>query len=258
MKKIWLSALAPAQEEVQGIVARLKTYGIEVKGHFWQDDLEKMAWMAPRHELLEPSVCLWAILASAEELAVESRRYGLAMLALAVQAVRGVRFPVLILEHGEGRIDAADLPTPLAGAEVLSCTDGVPAAKLVARVHRPVETVFPPYRLDVYGIPQVGQWLEVGPRDTIWKGAMVGVAGGAVDLHAVGTAGRLPEKSVLNYPQQGLKLELGGTAYEAWAVRNELDSETSYYVRVEGTPASVLFGPYPGEDDAEVFVVRLK
>ncbi len=253
-----MSSLAPAQEEVQGIMISLKTYGLEVRGHFWEDDLEKMAWNGSRKELLDASVSLWAILASAEDLEKGSVRYGLAMLALAVQAVRGVQFPLVILQNGGAAIAPETLPTPLAGAEVLDMAAGVPAAKLVAMVHRPVRTVFPPYRLDVYGIPQVGQWLEVGPRDDAWQGVLVGVAGAAIGLHAVGEAGKLPEKSVLNYPQQGLKLELGKTAYEAWAVQNELDAATSYYVKVDGAPESILFGPYSPDADAEVFVVRLK
>ncbi len=258
MKKIWLSSLGRDQEAVQGIMASLKTYGLEVSGHFWVDDLEKMAWIGPRKELLDPAVALWTILASARDLEDGSVRYGLSMLALAVQAVRGIHFPVVILQVPGGEIAAETLPTPLAGAEVLAITPTLPAARLVAMAHRPAETVFPPYRLDVYAIPRIGQWLEVGPREDEWQGAMLGVSGGAIALHAVGAAGRLPERSVLNYPQQGLKIELGATTFTAWAVQNEMDRSTSYFVKVEGAPDALLFGPYAAGADAEMFVIRLK
>jgi hypothetical protein len=68
----------------------------------------------------------------------------------------------------------------------------------------------------------------------------------------------LPQKAVLEYPQQGLKLNAGEKDYTAWAVRNRLDSGSSYYVRVQGEPEAILFGPPDDGEDADVFVVRLK
>jgi hypothetical protein len=68
----------------------------------------------------------------------------------------------------------------------------------------------------------------------------------------------LPAKTVLNYPMEGLKLEVGGNEYTAWAAQNELDAETSYFVKVEGFPESIVFGAYSAEEAAEVFVVRLR
>ena len=114
------------------------------------------------------------------------------------------------------------------------------------------------YRLDVYGNPQTGQWLEVGPTDASWNGALLGVAGAEIAFHAVGPNGSLPSKSVLNYPMEGLKLNLGDKEYVAWAVQNELDDETSYFTKIDGFPESVLFGPYSSEDETEVHVVQLK
>jgi hypothetical protein len=57
---------------------------------------------------------------------------------------------------------------------------------------------------------------------------------------------------------EGLKLEMGGKEYTAWAAQNELDSETSYFIKVEGSPESIIFSPYSAEEAAEMFVVRLK
>jgi len=87
---------------------------------------------------------------------------------------------------------------------------------------------------------------------------MFGVAGGEVVFQAVGPAGGLPEKSVLNYPMQGLKLTLGDTEYTAWAAQNEITPETAYYVKVEGYPTSIVFGPYSNEESADVYVINLK
>jgi len=53
-------------------------------------------------------------------------------------------------------------------------------------------------------------------------------------------------KIVLNYQQRGLEIELQGRKFTAWAVQNELDSESSYFVKVDGTGFN-LFSPYPLE-----------
>jgi hypothetical protein len=53
-------------------------------------------------------------------------------------------------------------------------------------------------------------------------------------------------------------LELGDREYTAWAVQNELDLQSSYFVKVEGFPETVIFGSYSEEEEAELFVVQLK
>jgi hypothetical protein len=37
-----------------------------------------------------------------------------------------------------------------------------------------------------------------------------------------------------------------------------LNPETSYFVKVEGFPESILFGPYSTEEAADVYVIKLK
>jgi len=113
-------------------------------------------------------------------------------------------------------------------------------------------------RLDIYAIPQLGQWFEVGPFGSSWNGAMFGVCGAEIDAHGVGPAGKLPDKSVLEYPMQGLKLAMGEKEYVAWAVQNQLDSGSSYYVRIKGEPKAILFGPLAEGDDAEVYILNLQ
>jgi hypothetical protein len=55
-----------------------------------------------------------------------------------------------------------------------------------------------------------------------------------------------------------MKLNLGGKEYTAWAAQNEIPTDTSYFVKLEGFPDSILFGPYSTEQEADVFVVQLK
>ncbi len=257
-KKIWLSALKCPEEMVQSVIGKLQSYGLAADGHFFEDDLGKMTWAAPRRQLLNSSISMWLLLSSAESLRQPSFRYGLAMLALAVQAERGLDFPIIILQTEGEAIHPDTLPTPLANARILPLGGDSYAAKLVAIAHTPVQYVQPGYRLDVYGIPNIGQWFEVGPLDSNWQGAIFGVSNGEITLHAVGPAGQLPEKSVLNYPQQGLQIAMGDCEFTAWGVQNELDSSSSYYLKIEGTPEKIMFCPYSSEEETEAYIVTLQ
>ena len=257
MKTVWMTSLVSSEEQVKKVFSKLKPYGLEVKGHFWEDNLEKMAWMNVREELIKSDVSLWLILASQEAFLNPSVRYGLALLAITLQAKKGVSFPLLILTQGEPP-SPAGLPTPLKGADFLSVADPAMGAKLVSKVHAPGKPIAPEYRLDIYGTPQIGQWFEIGPGNGTWPGAMFGATGAEITFHAVGPKGSLPAQSVLNYPSKGLKLTLGEKEYMAWAVQNAMDPQTSYFVKIQGFPSSILFGSYASGDAGEVYVVELK
>ena len=257
MKTAWLTSLVSSEEMVKKLISQLKTYGLEVTGHFWEDDLEKMAWAKPRAELVRPDVALWLILASPEHLSTPSLRYGLSLLTLTLQAKRGMAFPMVILV-AQGEIPSPEtLPTPLKGVDFLSLSDPGMAAKLVVKIHSTASEIASEYRLDVYGNPHIGQWFEIGPQKGSWPGAMFGVAGGEITFHAVGLKGKLPDTSVINYPLKGLKLNLGEKEYIAWAAQNELDSETSYFVKIKGFPESILFGPYSTQEEADLYVMKI-
>ena len=258
MKTVWLTSIIPSEERVKNLIAQLKPYGLDLKGHFWEDEISKMAWAKPREELIKPDVLLWLIVASGENLKSPPIRYGLSLLALTLQAKRGVSFPMLILLTEGAAPTAEMLPTPLRGSDFLSLTDPAMAAKLVVKVNTPVKEIVSEYRLDTYGNPHIGQWIEVGPSQTTWPGAMFGVSGAEITFHAVGPKGSLPTQSSLRYPLKGIKLNLGGKEYAAWAVQNEMNADTSYFVKLEGFPDSILFGPYSTEEEADVFVVQLK
>lgn len=259
MKKVWLTSLVSSEEAVKKVIAHIQTYGLEARGHFWDDDLEKMAWMKPRGELVDPKIACWAILGSEKDFHNPAFRYGLSLLAITVQAQRGLDFPMVFLQTEGQTIAPETLTTPLKGGDVYSAASAALGAKLVAKLHSPSQgPTTSDYRLDVYGNEHIGQWFEVGPGDKAWSGGMLAVADAQIAFHGVGPRGRLPEKSVLNYPMEGLKLTWGDKEFTAWAVQNELDVGTSYFVKVKGCPDSILFGPYSQQEDAEVFVLALK
>lgn len=257
MKKVWLSSLGRAEDVVKRFIGQLKPYGLAANGHFWEDDLDKMAWIGPRQELLDADTSLWGILGSADDFAQPSLRYGLSLLATTMQAQKGHAFPILVVLT-EGSLEPETLPTSLRNAQVISMSDPGLGAKLVAMVHRPAAQSRSEYRLDVYGNAQIGQWFEVGPAGGAWSGAMFGVSDGDIIFQAVGPKGSLPSHSTLNYPMQGLRMTLRDNEFTAWAVKNEIDPASSYFVKVEGHPSVILFGSFSDEEETDVFVVDLK
>ncbi len=259
MKRVWLTAISRDELGVQQLMKRLKGYGLEVDGHFWENDLKKMAWMGPREELLSDNTAAWLLYLKHGDLDDEDVRYGLSLLALTVTAGRGLDFPMFVLLDG-AETTLPELPTPLAGFESMEANNPAAMARVVAAVHKPPAHDMPErrYRIDVYGNPQIGQWFETGPGNGSWHGAMFGVSGGDITFHAVGSRGRLPERSVLNYPVQGMDIEMGNQKFLAWGVQNDITENDSYFVKVDGWPDTVIFGPYSQEDQAEAYVLRLK
>jgi hypothetical protein len=258
MKSVWLTSLGRSEENVKQVISLMKPYGVPVQGHFWVDDLPKIAWMAPREEMIKPDVAAWVILATAETFASPSVRRGLSLLAITVQGKKGLSFPIVLLAEAGGEPPSGPFPTPLSGAEVLSSTDPGLAAKLVAKVHMPRTDPASEYRIDVYGNTHIGLWFEVGPRQGRWEGAMFGVEGSEILFHGTGPMEMLPAQCTLEWPVKGMKLSLGEREYTAWGVRNGFDHRSSYFVKVKECPASVLFGPFPAEgEEADFFVVGL-
>ncbi len=260
-KKVWITALSmESQKQLEALATTLGTYGLAVDGHFWDDNLQEMSWGGAREPLRDEEVKLWLILARPEELEKESVRFGLSLLAIAVQQARGNGFPILVAGDG-GAVNSDELPTPLAGAEVVDAADPTLGAKMVAKANMPAPKVDPGYRLRVYPMAQLGLWFEVGPTEGSepWSGAIFGVTGehAAVDSHGVGPEGKPPQKAVLNYPMKDLKLALGESEYVAWAVRNAIDPDDSYFVRVQGMPEAMLFGELGDNDQPDLFVLKL-
>lgn len=258
MKTIWLSAIHKDEAAVQKLMTQMKTYGLVLQGHFWANDNAKMAWLGAREELVNDQVGLWAILAGRDDLFQDDLRYGLSMLALTIAARKKSGYAIVILQTEGDPLTADDLPTALKNALVLPAADAGTPAKLVAKVHAKTPSLPSAYVVDMVGNEQLGQWLEVRPTGDAWPGVIFGVDKGEILFQAVGPSGQLPKTSVLNYAMQGLKLDMGGTEFTAWATQNEVSTENSYYVKVSGTPGTLLFGPYAENSEADLYVIRLQ
>lgn len=258
MKSVWLSVLNVPEQEARGVIQKMQTYGLSCSGHQWTDNTKEMAWMGPKEVLCGPQVAFWAILAAKATLMKPETRYGLSLLALCVQAERGEGFPIVILQTDEEAIGAEDLPTPLRRAVVLPADGAGTPAKLVAKAHAKTPEFQSAYRFDMVGDPQLGQWFEVRPTRDSWPGIIFGIDDGEIKFQAVGPSGELPKTSTLNYPMQGLEIDYCETKFTAWAVRNELSIDTSYFVKVDGAPGALLFGPFSEESETEMYRVCLK
>ncbi|MCK5230612.1 MAG: hypothetical protein KAR13_10125 [Desulfobulbaceae bacterium] len=254
-KKVWITSLVKDEKLVGGVIGLARKYGLEADGHFWVDEVEKMAWLASLEEVLDKANCLWVIVGSKEDAADESVRFGLSLMAIGVQARKGKGYPIIWVTPESGV--EPELPTLLKNAEVFGVTNATLGPKLVARANTPVKKVDLDYRLGLHANPGFGLWFEVGPAAGSWNGALFGVHDAEINFHGVGEAGNLPEKSTLEYPSKGIKLELGKKEYVAWAVQNSFTDRDSYFVRVKGIAKSILFGPPPQGEEAEVYVVDL-
>jgi hypothetical protein len=256
-KKVWISAIDASEPQIRHLAERLKTYGVRAEGHTWVDDPDRYAWKAPLAPLASPAVSAWAVVGSAERLSAPQTRYGLSLLAVGLQSRRGPGFPIAVLIL-PGTDPAAWQPTtPLSGAAVLPFEGPGVEAKLVARLHAAPKPAAAEYHLDVHVHEQAGQWFEISPAAGVWPGVIAGTAGAGIDMHAVGARGELPRKSVLDHPLKGIELRLGEMAFQAWAAKNTLSPADSYFIRVNGRPKALVFGPYPESEEPELYVVRL-
>jgi hypothetical protein len=158
-----------------------------------------------------------------------------------------------------GMTDIAEVPPMLGHATVLVESNAAWPAKIVARANMAKAGEALDYRVEVVGEEQLGQWFALGPRAGEWSGVVFGVHGGGatIDFQAVGPRGKLPEKTVLEYAQEGLTLKVGEREFIAWAVRNRLGPDDAYYARVKGTPESILFMPYTEDSEASATILPL-
>ena len=257
-KKIWLTSLEKTEKQAQQTVQTLGKYGLQVNGHFWEDDLDNMAWAGLRKKILDENIDLWLISGTAQSFAHPANIYGLSLLILVFQSMPAGSPQVHLLQEGDSAISLESMPSHFSNCTILKANSSSLGAKIVASVHKKPSISPPPYRFDVYGIPQIGQWFEVGPRQGEWQGVIFATSDPAISMHAVGPAGRLPEKSTLNYPQQGLKINFDSGEFDGWAVQNSIDAKTSYFVRVDTHPQTILFLPFSQDDETEAFVLNLK
>lgn len=254
-KTVWITSLTKDEEKAAALFRKVHTYGLATNGHFWIDDLEKMAWSGAAEQLLDPGTAVWLITGAAEDFARDSVRRGLSLLSLLVAGQRGHGFPTVLCPFS-GSVDAAGLPTPLRAVQVV--TGATLGAKLAALANLPWHPEAAGYRLKLYPLPGLGLWFEVGPAaDAHWQGALFGVAGATIDAHGVGPQGKLPERAVLHYPFKDMRLSAGDTAYLAWGLSNPLTDAESYFVRAVGTPSGLVFGELPTGETADLYTLSL-
>jgi hypothetical protein len=259
-KKLWVSALSKDEQRISRFNSAIHRYGFDVAGHIWLDEPEKLAWRAAYDEFQKRKTNYWVILADEASLKSPGIVYALNLMSFAMRRDLNDVLPVIVMGQESLR---EKLPNALKHVKIID--DNAPGweAKLVANTLRLPAADPLPYRIDVYGDEKIGQWFEIGPTVDAWSGVIFGASGKDVSLtfHAVGPAGKLPEKTTLEYAREGIKIEAGGEAFEANSVRNQIDPATSYFVRVKGQPESLLIMPDESGAEAEApeaYVIRLK
>lgn len=257
-KRVWITSMSKDQNTTAGLLQLAKKYGLAPDGHFWVDDIEKMAFQAPLDSLLAKETTLWVISATKKDLEKDSIRYGLSLLCLSLKHAKGIGFPILIITSDD-ELTLEDLPTPFKGCEILKSDSKTLGAKMTARANTKVKEISADYRINIHANQSYGIWYELGPaKGQIWNGILAGGLKGEVNAHGVGPKGEIPLKTTLEYQMQGLKLELGEDEYTAWAVKNTIDEQTSYYVRFAEPPGKILFGQLPDEDnEADFHLMKL-
>jgi len=257
-KTVWLTWMATAEGDPspQPAVAALSKSGMAANGAPWVDDPKEFAWSELADVLKddEAGPDIWVIGARKLDLANADHRFGLSMVAAMARADR--KKPVHIVIMGiDGMPDAESLPTLLRSCQLVDGTDASWSAKVLVAAMMAKPGPQNSFRLRVTAHKQLGLWFEVGPTSGEWSGCMAGVSGGdaTISNHAVGLSGGLPEKTVLEYKLEGIELDIGDDAFVAWAVKNKVTDQDSYYVKIEAPPRKLLIGEHP--DDAEDVVV---
>jgi len=253
-KKVWITALSKDEKSVQAVMAACKRYALEPRGHFWSDEVDKMSWTEAVPALKNSDAALWAIIGNREDFNRDKTRFGLSLLTIAAAARRRTQIPILII-CTDGRMTVESLPLMLRGADIVQLADAILGAKLVSGANQVPKPPQIDYRLNVHGLPGIGLWFELGPGSLNWQGIMAGVSGAVIDAHGVGPAYGIPERAVLEYPIKGMKIQLGDAQFDTWAVKNNLDSSQSYYIRCQGMPRRLLFGQFSDQDEAEAHVL---
>lgn len=244
-KCAWIINLGQDDAPAQAAAAQLAAYGLAPKGQKWPKG-EENAWMASAQEAAHQNAAVVVLVGPAAELTDPTVRGELALFRLALQTHR--RAPV----NGLALLSDAQASAPASPRigildDWLGSADARWPARAVARAHAPVAPAWP-IRLGLHAQERLGAWLEVHPLPgQASPGACVGVSGpgAAINFHAVGPAGALPERSTNEYELQGLKFNIGELAFEAWALQNSIADDHSYFVRIEGLPDHLAIGALP-------------
>ncbi len=257
----WLIGVGSVDAASQLVASQLRAYGMKLKGQKWPMG-EKQAWLASAQEAAGAGAGLILIVSTPEDYQKPDVRRDLALFRLFLQTL--VKSPVdgLVILTDPSKV--SEVQSDLPGTAILGDFEIVQGtgwqAKAVARLHAPRKPKWP-VRLGLYAEEKLGVWVEVKPQPSeATSGCLVGVSGNEsnISFHAVGQAGRLPEKSVNEYEMKGIEFESAGQKFTAWALQNTLTPTDAYYVRLEREPDALAIGTMPeGEvSDVDIFCLR--
>jgi hypothetical protein len=260
-KRVWLTWLPDDSDPdaLKTTIQVLSRSGLEVDGSKWDRDLKQLGWLQTAQPLTdEDKADVWIIAGRKADFSATEVRYGLSLATATIRAKRGVPLKTIVASLDDPLDDVA-LPSLIGGEKRFGPPTAAWGAKTIAEAMRPAQpSSAMPYRLSVIANPSLGHWFEIGPQEgETWKGALLGVDDGEITHHGVGRSAALPDHCTLEYPSQGLKIEAAGKAFTCWSVKNELEPGTSYFVRVMGSPAHLLFGEHPESDEADMWVLDL-
>lgn len=259
-KRVWLSWLPAAADagSIQGLTGALGKAGLEVDGALFNRDLAKVGWSETAAALVDDArVDLWLIVGTLADFADTGVRYGLSLAQASVLAKREQPLPMVIAGL-DGAPQAQSFPPLLQRARCLAPPQTGWAPQVVAAAMRREPPPTEDFRFSIIAHPALGQWFEVGPMGADqWRGAIFGIDAGEITHQGVGASGSLPQQCTLEYPSQGIRVDLGGHSYDCWAVRNTLERGQSLFVRVVGSPGRLLFGELPEQDEADLRVLEL-
>jgi hypothetical protein len=260
-KRAWLTWLPDDSDPaaLKNMIQVLSRSGLEVDGAKWDRDLKQLGWLQTAQPLTElDKADVWIIAGRKADFTAAEVRYGLSLATATIRAKRSAPLKTIVASLDEPLDDLA-LPSLIDGVKRFGPPTAAWGAKTIAEAMRRAEPAAePPYRLSVIANPSLGHWFEIGPRnDESWKGALLGVDDGEITHHGVGPSAALPDHCTLEYPSQGLKVEAAGKTFNCWSVKNALEPGTSYFVRVLGSPAHLLFGEHPDADQADMWVLDL-
>ncbi len=257
-KKLFVALLGEDQALSDAIGKTAAQYQIETSGIVWKEEPGKPIWGEVAAMILKNSCDGWLVAGKqADWLANAEMRSHISLGVLKAVSLIGPNFTLF-------RMIDPDVETlPFALADSLAVDKAKLGPRLAAKLgtksrNAPVAE----YRLDLHPLP-VGDGFvaEIGPPPGAeWQGALFASRGaGEISHHTVGPRGAPPGSGIVEYAMKGLKLEIGGEEYTGtgWAVKNRLDAETSYYVRLVGETTGFVFGQLPESDAGDLYAITL-
>jgi len=258
MKKIWLTSFKSADHELlKQTYNQLNKY-VNIDGFICDYDIDIMTWNIIKDGLIDKETLLWAILMNSEDLDNFLFNYNISTLILAVQAKKGLNFPIIFIQTDRQIINNDQLPTPFLGIEIIKLSVTDPSAKILYKINSSSKKIEQEYYIDVYQIPHIGQWFEIGPKNNIWKsGSLLGVCGAKILFQGVGPRGSLPKKSILKSPIEGAEITWANKNFLIWSVQNEITPQDSHFLKIDGKPHTTIFGPITNENEFDMYIIKL-